>query len=430
MILLWVYFFFIYYASEKPIFMIELIRHGARLEMHDYKVPFKEDKQLNFGDLTALGMRQLYLLGRNTKQTHKHLLRNVYDPTEHLVYSSSENRTIVSTICYLLGIYGFDKGSVIENGEKALFLPPIEKARFQIDMKDEALPFKLQLPAFNTPFSKNHFIFKKNREESVAYRQRLSQSFLMLKETLNPTIELLIKENFTPQKFKKKNTNAKFASAACGFIIARSYSQKDFAVSKDLLEQCYMVQAIHRFIQFSDRQAVFIYIRKFFDVVKLYLKDVENSAAQVVTFVGHDSNLSAFLSFLKPKTYECILNEYRRRYKIDEFDSSKDSDCIMNIPFSSSIVIEVYENPSKPGKRIRILFNGEYLKIIGNDTEVTLSRFTKLLSKSTPLNLLQIKASFVKKENLIYMSIFSSGIVLILLGILVFQIFTINKSKS
>ena len=115
---------------EKPLFVFELFRHGAR-------GPFSLDSNNKdtFGEiwdnpeqLTNVGRRMHYILGyRNHKRYIEQLefLSKRFDPHELYLISSDINRTIESGICHLQGLYPpYDKYAEKINDNQIKFLQP------------------------------------------------------------------------------------------------------------------------------------------------------------------------------------------------------------------------------------------------------------------------------------------------------------------
>ena len=95
--------------NEKLLFVWEHFRHGARepytqinkTTWIDYiGVQWKSE-----GELNSLGLRAHYLLGTATKNRYKEFLSENFDTNEIFIISTDSNRTIVSAMSNLQGIY-------------------------------------------------------------------------------------------------------------------------------------------------------------------------------------------------------------------------------------------------------------------------------------------------------------------------------------
>lgn len=100
-------------AHKRLVFAVDLIRHGDRTPVielpkaiHHWQVPL--------GELTPIGMKQEYLLGRSMRKRYVeeyHLLPKHYHNEMMYVRSSDFNRTLMSAQCFLLGLYPIGTGA-------------------------------------------------------------------------------------------------------------------------------------------------------------------------------------------------------------------------------------------------------------------------------------------------------------------------------
>jgi len=140
------------FAQGKLIFAIDVVRHGDRTPLI---VSSNMTEVLPFGpgQLTGLGMRQEYDLGKTLRQQYverEHLLPNHYDASSMNVRSSGYARTMMSAQSLLLGLYPLGTGPMVNETTSALpegfqpipiytvpvdqdslLVPDYDKARFQ-----------------------------------------------------------------------------------------------------------------------------------------------------------------------------------------------------------------------------------------------------------------------------------------------------------
>ena len=138
--------FFIFLISklkciQKPIFMFELFRHGARSPMSldseskdSYGFQWSSPEQL-----TLVGRRMHYILGYRNNERYiqkMNFLSKNYNPHEILLISSNINRTIESAFCQLQGLYPSEFNKDIKLNEKQMnnSNPPINITK---DIQDE-----------------------------------------------------------------------------------------------------------------------------------------------------------------------------------------------------------------------------------------------------------------------------------------------------
>ena len=96
-------------SEEKLLFVWEHFRHGARNPYtHVNKTTWIDYIGVQWkseGELNSLGLRAHYLLGTATKNRYKEFLSENFDTNEIFIISTDSNRTIVSAMSNLQGIY-------------------------------------------------------------------------------------------------------------------------------------------------------------------------------------------------------------------------------------------------------------------------------------------------------------------------------------
>ena len=97
-----------YQANDKLIFVVTSFRHGARQQNERNKNdPYGENWDLPM-ELTGVGKRMHYILGLRNRVKYieqKNFLSEKYDVKELEVYTSFKNRTIMSVLSHLQGLY-------------------------------------------------------------------------------------------------------------------------------------------------------------------------------------------------------------------------------------------------------------------------------------------------------------------------------------
>ena len=95
--------------GDKLLFVWEHFRHGARGPYRSFdEIKWKDLLNVKWdgdGELSPLGMRMHYLLGVSTKNKYSNFLSKSFNPNEILIFSTDVNRTILSAISTLQGIY-------------------------------------------------------------------------------------------------------------------------------------------------------------------------------------------------------------------------------------------------------------------------------------------------------------------------------------
>jgi hypothetical protein len=139
------------FAAEKLVFALDLIRHGDRTAIGELPTAphhWSEGR----GQLTALGMQQEYQLGLNLKQRYKidtPLLPTHYHPNTIYIRSTDYDRTIMSALSLLMGLYPLGTGPNLADSKPALpanyqpipihTVPTAQDTAFLIDMDSDEI---------------------------------------------------------------------------------------------------------------------------------------------------------------------------------------------------------------------------------------------------------------------------------------------------
>ena len=95
--------------EEKLLFVWEHFRHGARNPYTQINkttwIDFIGVQWKNEGELSSLGLRAHYLLGIATNFKYKKFLSKSFDTNEIFIISTDVNRTILSVMANLQGVY-------------------------------------------------------------------------------------------------------------------------------------------------------------------------------------------------------------------------------------------------------------------------------------------------------------------------------------
>ena len=117
-------------SSSKLLFVHEHFRHGARGAV----TSLKSSKDLfgvrwdYFGELTAVGERQMFVSGRLSRLRYDEFLGKEFDYREILVYGTHLNRSLVSADMYLKGLFYNERKSKLRSFSEGNFhLPPIDE---------------------------------------------------------------------------------------------------------------------------------------------------------------------------------------------------------------------------------------------------------------------------------------------------------------
>jgi hypothetical protein len=130
-------------------FVFNIFRHGARgPSLHKDKLTDILGKTWQGdGELTGVGMRMHYLLGVRNRIKYGEFLSKSYDPKDIYVMSTGINRTIMSVLSQLNGLYPPETGPTIPKATEDIAVPPVTIGKLkdiQSDLHLDALKYRSQ----------------------------------------------------------------------------------------------------------------------------------------------------------------------------------------------------------------------------------------------------------------------------------------------
>ncbi len=136
---------------DKLRFVFEMFRHGARSPwngLNASNVDVLGQKWNGPGELTAVGMREHFLLGYRNRMVYGNFLSSNYKVNEIYAISTDVNRTIMSANSQIQGIYQPGTGPSLTPVQQDNSLPPVNKTNFDVEkaaLGTDALPEQIQV---------------------------------------------------------------------------------------------------------------------------------------------------------------------------------------------------------------------------------------------------------------------------------------------
>lgn len=130
-------------------FVYNVFRHGARATEKGLDAQGNDMFGANWAapaELTVVGQRMHYLLGRRNRIKYSDFLNKEYSPAEIFVRSSDYNRTNMSGQAHLQGLYPVGSGPVLNEWQKSIAFPQVGHnfGSANID-SDGAIPGKINV---------------------------------------------------------------------------------------------------------------------------------------------------------------------------------------------------------------------------------------------------------------------------------------------
>ena len=384
--------------DENTQLIIELFRHGARREEPKIikNLSIYPDPNSSPSDLTAVGYKAHYFLGKAIRQTYKDFIPEKYNYHNIEIYAAPRQRTIQSANAQLLGLFDFGTGPDIENDNSEFYNPPIEN--FDIEYKDgkSALPNNMSfLPVINqakdhsTLFNANHICPTLNENVGNYMLEKLNDN----KSVFEPLYKDLIENGFLPSLyFNRKTYDIQGGYKVCDIILSRIYSDPDFEIEDKIVDQCELLMLYFAFEMHSKKEYRNTHMTQIYTLLKNVLTQKSNGKKEELKLLllsGHDTTLSAFAFLFFPNSEKFVLNLYKKKYNKDALkkeELNKEEKGIESIRFTANFVIEVFKKKGESGNRIRIKFNNELLNINKDRSEMLLDDFLNLLENNIDNN--------------------------------------------
>ena len=171
-------------SNEKNLFFIFInLRHGARspLSLNKKHNDILGGKWKSNSELTSLGIRQHYNIGKINKERYSSFIKYEYDPKEIKVFSTPFPRTIMSAASELLGFYNNNSYASDFNFSDI----DINKKDLE-DLNNIIIP-PIQLFSFNEKNNKFDRIFK-NHFQCLYMRNQVQENWEIPHEEINSII--------------------------------------------------------------------------------------------------------------------------------------------------------------------------------------------------------------------------------------------------
>lgn len=382
--------------EENLQLIIELFRHGARRETPSLKKNLSSYPDPNTvpNDLTAVGYKAHYFLGKAIREVYKDFLPEKYNFHNVEIYASSKQRTIQSANSQIFGLFE-GSGPDIENDNPEFYNPPIEDFDIVYTEKS-ALPSNIAfLPVINQAMDRNT-LFTSEHVCPVLMDKLGSHVEKKFKDNISvfePLYKELIQEGFLPTLYvREKEYNIVGAFKVCDLIISKTWNDPDFKVSDSLVDQCKLISLYYSFEMFSDpelRKTRTTELYKLLIDVLTLKSSGKKEDLKLLLLSGHDTNVSAFASLFFPNNDKFALNLYKKKYNQELFnknDVKENEKGIESINFTANFIMEVFKNKGEAGNRIRIKYNNELIKIDNERSEMLLTDFMKLLENNIDKN--------------------------------------------
>lgn len=365
------------------IMVMETFRHGAREALYDW---WNAKDFPHWGELTPVGMRQHYNLGQTLRKIYideLHFLSEAFNPDEIWVRSTDVNRTLVSALSQLYGLYPMGSGPKLPEGLD----PSLEQPPFAGYQNDSAgffgVPFGFQPIPIHTIPTKDEFLLRsfdkicnvsndiqRIVEASEIYRS-VNQEF---KSSLDELGRLL---NLSDEKIAQLNIDD--ASNIFDVFLDDIWSKRPIPanISQELWTN---LTIIYNFVIYYSLGGIRD-INKFYstpflrEIIASFDTKLENVVAPLKwkIYSAHDWTVATFTTALNITDYACTR-------ELITIGSTNALNCALYPDFATNMLIELHKD-EQGGNFIKIRYNGNYVNLCGNPKkECQYSEFRQRLS--------------------------------------------------
>ena len=311
-------------SENKTIFLFEHFRHGARnpTENDNFNISWKGK-----GELTEIGKRMQYLLGIHNNNKYKNFINENYNPNEILIYSSDKNRTILSGLNQLQGMFNQNtKINTLSIKQIQKSIPFYLKNNSKINkvnnnLHDSSLPFGIQVIPIHLIDNKEKLIKLTSDNNCKVYDK-------IRKENMQKKIVVDFFNNFNKEygkdlldyfNIKKNNTffnTYKGLEFICGSFFPDYYDRKEIKIkninNEKLFNSCLNYYSIkYTEIRINDKNNLIglFSMSKFMRKVLFYIEEnvnlnknntiKKNNFPKFLIYSGHDTTMSEMQDYFR-----------------------------------------------------------------------------------------------------------------------------------
>jgi len=352
--------------KDELIFVAHLSNVGARFPN---RIPASWVKAP--GELTHVGMRQLYLLGRELRKQYiedKGLLGEQYNPTEYLLRAASYNMTttIASANAFARGLYLPGSGYSLNSDEIKRAVPPNNSTNyteFQRELRNAALlNFFDSVPVLSYGGGPDYGLaaakYCNNLEKLIQSRADQNDTLERRRDELNQRCAQGVYKELS-QVFKKSIQDMQTALEYRDYIISAKYYGQDYGqISEAGLRQLDEIYSFVKYEEYFEDPMVARIISNgvIGEIVDLINKTMEGNEKRVkmASYFVENNNILALLRLLQHNA----------------------STGYVQIPFASSLQLEMYHTDPTPSPyALRLFFNGKQIKWPDGSYDIGVTRF-------------------------------------------------------
>ena len=368
-------------SATGPDFVLEIFRHGARsVESSEYDNTWDD---IGYAELTSVGIRQHYVLGRILRERYPDLLLP-YNPNNIRVFASDKNRTLMSVTSQLYGIYQ-GSGLNLPNGlESELATPPftpeaIGNVTSNITFNAAAFGNFQPIPIHSDNGAFDYLLQPYVNCIALSSLYNLHANDENVQELfaeLNETVSFFESNGYEINNMKnlKSLGDAAISAHYYGKTLPANISA-DSQIYRDL-ELAYEWYEVYASLAESYQRQVFS--APLFSQLLNYIENVQRNTSPVkFTFwSAHETTLFTMLAALNVSTPECLVANWKASRANETIPYP---DCIYP-KFAANLIFEFY-NTSDP--YVIVKYEDNVLRLCNNQEACSLNDFQNLIQNAT-----------------------------------------------
>lgn len=369
--------------SIQPDQIIEIFRHGAKTpESAAY-----DPRWTNFGELTPVGMRQQYILGKVLANKYSTLLGTAYDYNTIYMLSDTFPRCIQSALAHLYGIYINTGPALNEDYPSNLAVPPFKDSRVK-EIADSlpdssALPYNYMPTIVNIANSSEN-IFQLDQPSNCpnsynwimenAYNAKAQEAFAVFNDTINTLNKYLNESQQITSMFDLENFDDTLITDLIenmtldGINNTELINNITYGMTWAAFHYCYEQEVQRQVSSFGLIDTVLQQLANF--------RQGENYN-KVALFSGHDSNIIAILSAFGIFNEDFVLANF---YSYLENKPLPYPNCYFPY-FASNLIIEFYNNTDSP--YVKFYYNNALIPLCNGQPTCSYDDFVSFAKNAT-----------------------------------------------
>ena len=372
--------------NSSPDLVIHLFRHGARAPLHETYAPDWLPYQL--GELTSVGMREHYLIGKALVDEYPDILGQPYNLSKIYLRSSELARSIDSATSQLYGVYEGRGPALNANSsypsERAF--PPFESAT--INNTNKNLSNSQAIPGGFIPIAAN----TTTDEGGVTLLEPTQVCFNLIDNILENVLgdeAFQLWEDLAPTRQALKNAgldiNNPYSLGTLGDAMVCDYydgrplpgnidPDSEVYLNVTFARNWYFTQALWGAQQQRQLLSVplYSYIFDYFD-----RKAAGSTDFEFMFLSTAETNLIDLLATLNILTPDCLMDNYQAELS----GGDKPHPNCNYTEFASSVILEFYNNSGSP--TVIFKYNNVPIPVCSDNVECSYSDFKNLISQNT-----------------------------------------------